>query len=208
MIITHLGKQHFQIKQGDLVVAFNPDSQSSKSKADLVLITTDTFDYNNLAAYQQVGQSPFVISGPGEYEVQNIFVKGFGTFVNLPLDIKSKETIRLQNTSYVLTIDNIKICFLGCLHEELLPEQREMIDEVDILFIPTSANEDILNSYDAHKLATKLEPKLIIPMDYNESSLKIFLQELGQEKIEKIEKLTLKKKDLDDKTGEVVVFKI
>ena len=52
-----------------------------------------------------------------------------------------------------------------------------------------------------------LEPKLVIPMDYDSASLKSFLKELGEEKAEVVEKLTLKRKDLDGKEGEVIVLK-
>lgn len=68
----------------------------------------------------------------------------------------------------------------------------------------------MLNAYDANKLATKLGPKLVIPMDYDDASLKLFLKESGSDisKIEKIEKLTIKRKDIDEKQGEVILFKI
>ena len=48
---------------------------------------------------------------------------------------------------------------------------------------------------------------MIIPMDYDDSSLKLFLKEAGEEKAEVVDKLTLKLKDLEGKEGEVVVLK-
>jgi hypothetical protein len=215
MIITHFNKQHFKIQLGDLTLSFNPVSKDSKFDtnkygADVVFITTNTSDYNGGDLMSFGDRKPFIISSPGEYEVQDIFIKGFGSFVDLPLDAKSKSKTKLQNTSYVMTVDNMRICFLGCLHEDLTPEQKETIDEVDILFVPVSSSEDMLNAYDASKLATKLEPKLVIPMDYDDNSLKLFLKESGTDmsKIEKVEKLTIKRKDIEGKQGEVVLFKI
>jgi hypothetical protein len=58
----------------------------------------------------------------------------------------------------------------------------------------------------AAKLASSLEPKLIIPMDYDDKTLKVFLKEIGEEKAEVVEKLTLKRKDLDNKEGEVLIL--
>jgi hypothetical protein len=215
MIITHFNKQHFKIQLGDLTLSFNPVSKDSKFDtnkygADVVFITTNTPDYNGGDLMSFGDRKPFIISSPGEYEVQDIFIKGFGSFVELPLDAKSKTKTKLQNTSYVMTVDNMRICFLGCLHEDLTPEQKEIIDEIDILFVPVSSSEDMLNAYDASKLATKLEPKLVIPMDYDEASLKLFLKESGTDisKIEKVEKLTIKRKDIESKQGEVVLFKV
>ena len=215
MIITHFNKQHFKIQLGDLTLSFNPVSKDSKFDtnkygADVVFITTNTPDYNGGDLMSFGDRKPFIISSPGEYEVQDIFIKGFGSFVELPLDAKSKTKTKLQNTSYVMTVDNMRICFLGCLHEDLTPEQKEIIDEIDILFVPVSSSEDMLNAYDASKLATKLEPKLVIPMDYDDASLKLFLKESGTDisKIEKVEKLTIKRKDIESKQGEVVLFKV
>ena len=47
-------------------------------------------------------------------------------------------------------------------------------------------------------------------MDYDDASLKLFLKESGTDisKVEKIEKLTIKRKDIEGKENEVVVFKI
>lgn len=215
MIITHFNKQHFKIQLGDLTLSFNPVSKDSKFPtnkygADVVFITTNTPDYNGGEMMTFGEKVPFIISSPGEYEVQDIFIKAFGSFVDLSLDVKSKNKTKLQNTSYVMNVDNMKICFLGCLHEDLTPEQKEIIDEVDILFVPVSSSEEMLNAYDASKLATKLEPKLVIPMDYDDASLKLFLKESGTDaaKIEKIDKLTIKRKDIESKQGEVVVFNI
>ncbi len=213
MIITHFNKQHFKIQLGDLTIAINPVSKDSKEDvnkygADIVLETTNHIDYNGGDNMNYGDRNPFIISGPGEYEVKDIFIKGFGTYTDLSKDNKSKEKIKLLNTSYVFNVDNMKICFLGALKEDLSPEQKEVIDGIDILFVPVSSSENMLNAYDANKLSTKLEPSLIIPMDYDNESLKIFLKEAGQEKVEKIEKLTIKKKDLDGKQNEIIVFKV
>lgn len=215
MIITHFNKQHFKVQFGNLTISFNPVSKDSKFSinkygADIVLTTTDHPDYNGGEMMSFGERVPFIITSPGEYESQDVFIKGFGTYVELPLDGKSKDKIKFQNTSYVLEVDNIRICFLGCLKEELSGEQREIIDEVDVLFLPVSSSDDMLRAHEANKLANKLEPKLVIPMDYDDDSLKLFLREAGKDikSLEKAEKITIKRKDLDDKQGEIVLFEI
>ena len=82
---------------------------------------------------------------------------------------------------------------------------------MDILFVPigglsTQLDNGLLNAKTAAKLASSLESKLIIPMDYDDASLKIFLKEMGDEKAEVVDKITLKKKDLEGKEGEVMVL--
>jgi L-ascorbate metabolism protein UlaG (beta-lactamase superfamily) len=208
MIITHFGRQHFKLTVGDLTVAINPVSKEGKGKitkygADITLITTNHPDYNGAEQTEHGEKIPFVIRGAGEYEVKDIFIKGFGTTTKLMDGKKEKE---YQNTSYVLTIDGIRVTFLGALSQALSPEHKEIIDETDVLFIPVGKDGFLLNAYDAQKLAVSLEPKLVIPMDYDELSLPIFLKESGAEKIEPVEKLTIKKKDIEGKLGEVVLF--
>lgn len=208
MIITHFGRQHFKLQVGDLTIAVNPVSKEGKGKvakygADITLITSNHPDYNGAEQTEHGGKSPFVVRGGGEYEVKDIFIKGFNTVTKLMDGKKEKE---YQNTSYVLTVDNIRITFLGALAQTLSPEHKEIIDETDVLFIPVGHDGFLLNAYDAQKLAVALEPKLVIPMDYDEQSLPIFLKEAGAEKVEPVEKLTIKKKDIDGKLSEVVLF--
>jgi len=88
-------------------------------------------------------------------------------------------------------------------NSEFSKESREAINSPDILFIPVGGT---LNVKDAAKLASSLEPRLIIPMDYDGNTLKAFLKELGEEKAEVVDKLTLKRKDLDNKEGEVIIL--
>lgn len=208
MIITHFGRQHFKVTVGDLTIAINPVSKDGKGKiakygADITLITTNHPDYNGADQTEHGEKVPFVVRGAGEYEVKDIFIKGFGTTTKLVEGKKEKE---YQNTSYVLMVDGIRITFLGALSKSLASEHKEIIDETDVLFIPVGSDEFLLNPYDAHKLAVSLEPKLIIPMDYDEQSLPVFLKEAGSEKAEPVEKLTIKKKDIEGKLGEVVLF--
>jgi L-ascorbate metabolism protein UlaG (beta-lactamase superfamily) len=206
MIITYFGKQFFKIGQGEMVLAFNPVSKSSKTGisahfgADIALVTTNHPDYNGVEQLSHGERAPFVVSGPGDYEVKEIFIKGAASNT----EIGGKKYI---NTIYLFSVDGINIAFMGALGDaELSKESREAINDPDILFIPVGGH-GLLDAKTSAKLASTLEPRLIIPMDYDESSLKAFLKELGEEKAEVVDKLTLKRKDLDNKEGEVIVLK-
>jgi hypothetical protein len=206
MIITYFGKQFFKITQGEMALAFNPVSKNSKSGinahfgTDVAFVTTNHPDYNGIEQLSHGEREPFVIQGPGDYEVKEIFVRG--TMVNA--SISGKNYI---NTVYSLAVDNINIAFMGVLSNEDIPKEvREVIDSPDILFVPVSG-AGAISPKDSAKLASSLEPKMIIPMDYDDASLKVFLKEIGEEKAEVVDKLTLKRKDLDGKEGEVVVLK-
>lgn len=206
MIITYLGKQFFKIQQGDLVVAVNPISKDSKSDAkgsrfgsDIALSTTNHPDYNGFDMVTHGDTVPFEVKGPGDYEIRGIFIKGVMTESTL----NDKKYI---NTIYSLSIDNISICFLGCMSSNKInADTRSELGSPDILFVPIG-NNDLLDPNEAYKLAVSLEPKIIIPMDYDDKTLKAFLKEGGQEKNEVVDKLTLKAKDLVGREGEIVVL--
>ena len=206
MIITYFGKQFFKIQQGETVLSFNPVSKSSKTGinahfgADIALSTTNHPDYNGLDQLSHGERVPFVITGPGDYEVKEIFIKGLLSDTT----ISDKKYI---NTIYSLSVDNIHIVFLGALgNADLSKEAHEEIGNPDILFVPIGG-KGVLDAKSASKLASSLEPAMIIPMDYDDASLKLFLKETGEEKAEVVDKLTIKLKDLEGKEGEVVVLK-
>lgn len=206
MIITYLGKQFFKIQQGELVIAFNPISKDSKAKeagsrfgSVIALSTVNHPDYNGFDMVSHGDTVPFEIKGPGDYEVKDIFIKGILNETTL----SGKKYI---NTIYLLSIEGISICFLGAVSQgKLSAEVYEQIDSPDILFVPVG-NNDLLAPSEAYKLAVSLEPKIIIPMEYDLSTLKAFLKEGGQEKVLPIEKLTIKAKELIGRQGDIVVL--
>lgn len=206
MIITYYGKQFFKVAQGEMSIAINPVSKSSKTGisakfgADIAFITTNHPDYNGLEQVAHGDRVPFAITGPGDYEVKEIFIKG--SISNAFIDKK-----KYINTIYSFAVDNINIVFLGALSDvEISKEAREAINEPDILFVPVGGDGQ-MDTKTVAKFASSLEPKLIIPMDYDNATLKSFLKELGDEKAPVVDKLTLKRKDLEGKEGEIIVLK-
>lgn len=205
MIITYFGKQFFKVQHGDTVLAFNPISKDSKSNKNsrfgslVAFSTTNHPDYNGFEMVSHGETVPFEVKGPGDYEIKDIFIKGIQTFTEL----SGKKYI---NTIYTLSLDNISLCFLGCVSKDsVTTEARGAIESPDILFVPIG-NEDLMTAGEAYKLAVSLEPKLIIPMDYDDKTLKAFLKEGGQDTVSSIEKLTIKSKELVGREGEIVVL--
>ena len=154
---------------------------------------TENLSYN--------GKEPFVISGPGEYEIKGIFIKGFAS----KSVYGGKEKI---NTIYSVSLENMNICFLGALSDiNLSSEVKEELGDVDVLFLPVGG-DGVLDAAKAEKLSVEIEPKIIIPMHYDAAALKKYLKEAGEENVKPIEKLTLKKKDLEGKEGESIVLSV
>ncbi len=210
MIITSQGNQFLKLQVGDLVVAVNPISKDSTLKtsrfgADICLVSINHPDFNGTEQVALGGKQPLVIHGPGEYEIREVFIRG------LPSHSSYAQTKGgLMNTIYRFIFDGINICVLGALDTASLPaETKEDLGEIDILFLPIGG-DGTLSPAEAYKLAVSLEPKLIIPLGYDapgavKDALKIFLKEAG-ESVTAVDKLTLKRKDLDGKEGDVAVL--
>ncbi len=204
MIITYLGGAFVKVQFGDTILAFNPISKDSKLKtskfgADVVLSSINHEDMNGVDQVTFGEKKPFVISGPGEYEIKDVFIKG------LPSESQYGGEKRI-NTVYTVALEGMNICFLGAINTVELPKATdEAIDEVDILFVPIGG-DGVLDPAKAYKLAVSIEPKIIIPILYddNKDSLKVFLKEAGDNPKPE-SKLTLKKKDLEGKEAEVMV---
>ncbi|MES2437181.1 MAG: MBL fold metallo-hydrolase [Patescibacteria group bacterium] len=209
MIVTYHGNQFFKLQFGDMVVAVNPISKDSKLKtarfgADIALISINHEDFNGADQLGFGDKQPFVVTGPGEYEIKGVFIKGFPSESNYGGEKKI-------NTVYTLNLDSINICILGALDSvALTTEAKEAMNEVDILFVPMGGN-GVLSPADSYKLALQFSPKVIIPMGADtgdKDSLKVFLKEGGGDAVKPIDKLTIKKKDLEGKEAEIVVLSI
>src|SRR5210317_1439380 len=116
MVITHHGGSFIKVTFGDITLAFNPISKKSKLKqtkfgSDIALISHNHEDANGVENVTHGDRAPFVISGPGEYEINNVTVLGFkGT-----TEYAGKEAI---NTVYVVMLEGMKLCFMGAQSDE------------------------------------------------------------------------------------------
>ncbi len=213
MVITYFGKQYCKLTLGDLTIAINPPAKSSKAMAkaprfgaDIALITTNHEDYNGSETVALGDKQPFVIDGPGNYEVHGCFINGAKSSVT----IDGKEYI---NTVYGFELDGIKIAVLGAIADvaTLSTEAKEIAGASDMLFIPVGGG-DVLDSAKAYKAATTFSPNVIIPLDADSASLAKFLKEGGQDpsaqagKNEMLDKATLKRRDLDGKENYIIAL--
>jgi L-ascorbate metabolism protein UlaG (beta-lactamase superfamily) len=208
MVITYFGASFFKVQFGDTIIAYNPISKDSKlsgSKfgADIVLTSLNHPDFNGVEQVTYGDRTPFIIRTPGEYEIKNVFIKGFGSS-----SAYDGDPARI-NTMFRLSLEGMNLCFLGALGNPKIPnESIEAFEDIDVLFVPIGG-EGALTPAEAYKLAVSIEPKLIIPMHFGnigvKGALEAFLKEAGT-KVEAVDKLTLKKKDLDGKEGDIVVL--
>ncbi|MEN9621747.1 MAG: hypothetical protein RLZZ67_181 [Candidatus Parcubacteria bacterium] len=205
MVITYQGGAFVKVQFGDITIAVNPISKDSKLKssrfgADIALISVNHADFSGTDQVSFGERNAFAVTGPGEYEIKDVFIKGFKSESNYGGEPR-------LNTIYTVNLENMNLCFLGALSSKEIPsEANEEIESIDVLFVPIG-NDGVLTPSDAYKLAVKLEPKLIVPLYWgNNVALKAFLKEAGEEAVKPVDKLTLKKKDLEGKDADVVVL--
>ncbi len=224
MVITHHSGQCFKVTLGDLTLVFDPISKESKLPkirfgANIALVSRNHPDMNGVEEVSSGDKTLFTITGPGEYERQSVVIQGFLSESKYPLSSKTtdiKDAKIYINTIYSVELEDMTLVHLGALSDtELSKEARESIDKIDVLFVPIGG-DGVLDPAKAHELAVSLEPKIIIPMHWSMSddqehiaesskSLETFLKESGNGS-EKLGKLTLKKKDLEEHNGSIIVL--
>ncbi|MDB5195192.1 MAG: Zn-dependent hydrolase of the metallo-beta-lactamase superfamily [Parcubacteria group bacterium] len=211
MVITHHGGQCFKVTLGDLTLVFDPISKKGslpavRFGADLALVTRNHPDMNGIEEVSFGGKEPFVINGPGEYEHSGVTVQGFLTKSEYGL-AKGEEVA--MNTVYAVSLEGMTLVHLGAMNDPMLSQEaREAIDEIDVLFLPVGG-DGVLDAAKAAKLAVTLEPRIIIPMHWSgmgePKALEAYLKEESGE-AQKVDKLTLKKKDTTEKDGTIIVI--
>lgn len=213
-------------KETKTIIAINPINDSVRPKtlrikSDIIIFSSPSIpsivspqkrpikdvilDSKNSSSAQLT--TPFLIDGPGEYEIKGIKIKG----IPIAYDKPEEEKIR-ENTIFKIEIEKIKMCHLGEISKAPLgTDILENILGVDILFVPIGGNT-VLAPEEAMEIVTQVEPKLVIPINYFPSNLtlpkkvkklgtsleneKKFLKVLGINQKERIKKLKVKKKDL------------
>jgi hypothetical protein len=205
MVISYHGGQSFKVSFGDTTLAFNPASKTSKLAesvkfgADAAFVTLWHKDFNGVDQVGHGTKQPFIADTPGEFEIGSVVARGFGV----------KTTYDKQeafNTIFQVRLEEMNIVFLGALSDpEIDPKILGELGDIDILFVPIGGG-DVLEVPQAAKLANKLEAKLVIPMHYDDAALQIFLKEESKGGLKPVDKLTIKRKEVSEMEGEVVVL--
>ncbi|MGH7882110.1 MAG: MBL fold metallo-hydrolase, partial [Candidatus Dormibacteraceae bacterium] len=71
------------------------------------------------------------------------------------------------NITYLLELDEVKICHLGNLGSLLTDEDLEKLGKVDVALVPVGGEN--LKLSDSAELVRQLDPRFVIPMTYSSS---------------------------------------
>lgn len=199
MDLTWLGHACFRIRGREGIVLTDPPEPSSghaipKTEAQLVTIS---HEHPGHASLRSVGGRPVVLSGPGEYEVQEILVTGIRTFHDA-----DQGAARGTNTVFAIRLDDLVVCHLGDLGHALSAGDLETLGGVDVCLIPISGADTNLSAAMAAEIVHQLEPKVVVPMAYDperkkkDAPFERLLHELGVKDLTPVPKLSLARSGL------------
>ena len=140
---------------------------------------------------------PFILATPGECDLKGVLMSA----------VAAGET----GTVARLDAEGLSIGHLGLTNQPLNDRQREVLGDVDVLFVPVGGGD----GYDATaavKAVNAIEPRIVIPIafqsdvDPKANPVSAFLKEMGAATTEPEAKVIIKKKDLPTEETRVVVL--
>jgi L-ascorbate metabolism protein UlaG (beta-lactamase superfamily) len=184
MEITWYGHSCFRlIERGMAAVVTDPYDHTQvgysplKLKADIVTVSHDLAGHNHLAG---VKGDPYIISGPGEYEVGGVFITAIQTNGKAKKDVDE-----LRNLLCLLDFFGLTVAHLGAMNQVPSQAEVEALGPVHIALVPVGGGTS-LNAAKAAEVISLLEPNIVIPMHYAtpETNVKLdplkkFLKEMG-----------------------------
>ena len=175
MEITWYGLACFRMRSRKLTVVADPYDSTlgvtlPRLRANVVTVSHDEPGHNHVGAVRGYDH---VFNGPGEYEVNSVFISGVTTYH------KGKVGERERNISFMYYFEDLTVCHLGDMG--VLPgrEQVELLSDADVLLLPVGGG-DILDAAQAVEVVTELEPKVVIPMHCAHPSFDMELDEVDK----------------------------
>ena len=128
-----------------------------KESADIVTVSHEHGDHNNVAAVQG---SPEAVRGAAPVEIKGIKFNGVSTYHD-----DAAGSRRGSNTIFCFEVDGIRVCHLGDLGHPLGDKEVAEIGKVDLLLTPVGGFFTI-DAKVATEVCNKLAPKVVMPMHY------------------------------------------
>ena len=144
--------------------------------------------------FHDVAGEPKIVQGPGEYGIQQFYIRG------VPTDPAKGDD--KQNTAYLIYADGITLCHLGDLAHPLPDRVAEEFRAKDVLFLPVGGG-GTLSAAEAARQVHLLEPSIVVPMHFALAGLQLdlegvepFLRALGVREAPPQEKVSLSRSSL------------
>ena len=205
MEITFLGMNCVRLTGKDLAVLCDPYPKAS-GIAELKLTNDATL--LSVVGAELPSKPGMVIDSPGEYEIKGATIAGVAA--RLHIDAPEEP---MKATIYSVTIDGIRVGYLGNIAAGLSGEQIEALGQIDVLVLPVGGHGLTLDATAAAQIISQLEPKYVVPTHFDDGGtkyevpqdkLEIFLKEIGSNP-EPQAKLRITPKDLPLETTVAVL---
>ena len=161
MDLVWLGHASFRLHSQGMVVVTDPFPESLGLRmdgrpADVVTVSNT---HPNHSAADTVAGDPKLFRAPGEYEYNNVVVRGVMT----PLPDGAPHEQR--NVAYAIEMDGISVCHLGDLTRPLTTRQVEELKPVHVALVPAGGH-CTLSLDQALQTIQDLDPRVVVPMHY------------------------------------------
>ena len=184
-----LSVSHPQEKRKKVGILINPFGNLKSLAGDIVILA------NEPKGMPKISGEPFIVRGPGEYEIQGIFIDGIRMLA------EGKE----DGTIYIIGAEGIRTCYWPTPSKGgLSPGQLERIGVIGVLLIPIDGPGGLLKQ-EASKIISQIEPNVIIFIDHSilkgergDEKIRGFLKEMGLKSIQKEKEVVLKKEDIKE----------
>jgi len=147
-----------------------------------------------------------VFSGPGEYEIEGVFITGIATSHG-----KNQQGAADPNTVFIFEFPEMTVAHLGDLGHVLTESQVEAMPNIDVLLVPVGGRHT-LDAAMAAEVIGIVEPRIVIPMHYRMEGtpehldpLDRFLKEMGVPTPEPVGVLRITKAQLPQETQVMVM---
>jgi L-ascorbate metabolism protein UlaG (beta-lactamase superfamily) len=173
-----------------------------KLRADIVTVSHDAPGHNYTAG---VKGYTHLITGPGEFEIGNVFLTGVQT------NGHKRSAEEPRNTLYVFDYEGVTVAHLGDLQRVPSQTEVEALGTVHVALVPVGGGGGLVSAK-AAEVISLLEPGYVIPMHYGTSggALKLaplskFLKEMGLGPIEAQPSLKVTRSTVPEETKVVVL---
>jgi L-ascorbate metabolism protein UlaG (beta-lactamase superfamily) len=206
--ITWYGHACFRLKDRSLTIVCDPFDKSiglpqPRLRADVVTVSHQSPGHNYAEGVKGWRQ---VFAGPGEYEIEGVFITGIPTFHGA-----GKGAEREPNTVFIFEFSDLTVCHLGDLGHVLTESQVEAMPNIDVLMVPVGGRRT-LDAAKAAEVISFVEPAIVIPMHYRMEGtpqhldpVERFLKEMGVPAPDPVDSLRASKGQLPQETQLVLM---
>lgn len=117
-----------------------------------------------------------LLNGPGEYEVGDVAISGIPDRRHIDTDADGK-----KSTIYKISVGDVRGVVIGNIQPKLSDDQLENIGMVDFAIIPVGGSGYTLDAVSASSMVRQLDPKVVIPVHYADSSINYEVPQAGVE---------------------------